>query len=619
MKRKFSPEGMIDFKFPTGEVEEVVEPAPEERGVRDISFVDFIDKLRNEDETMSKEEVTKATHALERRRWGDVLRKLDVGDVVVSILSDTSDTLSIKNLNDNVFGPKLTDDEIIAKRRNTTTEVFERVLREAGVSDEDIRQSGLEHNYKFDIFRIPGGTNLDVTALMNKVCAEVDAIMREHITTLAKNEQEKNPSKKDFLSNFANTVQTQGYRMNFGTALVESADLKDVVLAVNGSLQTARASTSEAGQNYGGNFSVEKMQEKLAEIQILRNQIFDNGNTLIGQDGSQYEIFTGSKESGLALDRDLLRDVRKDKFVCAPDQKHILDALKKYIKDLNIFDLVKPFTADEFEKVEVGMGHIDTIAEGLKNGDMDSRRQAADILDTNEKDNRYTSEARFHADAVKIKNCAYISLDVLDVGVDQLLDFEQRVQSVEKGESNFVAASLEAGDAMTKTLRTMREDVFAICANEKFNLVVDGRMTGLVGGDELALAIDLDTINEKQLDKLIHQLRKKTNSRVVKTVVAESIRHSDSENPTDRFADHLSALKKAEEGAGQAKQLETLLRKLEKIKPDSANYHGTKDLAASLKDFVIAQEDHHFVVRTESGPDQSLVQILEKLKLALAH
>ena len=363
------------------------------------------------------------------------------------------------------------------------------------------------------------------------------------------------------------------------------------------------------------------MTAKIEQINELRNKIFQNGNKIVGKDGVKHEIFTNNA-GRLELNRDLLRDVRKDKFSFQADQTQVLKDLKEYIKSLNIFDVVKPFTADEIEKIKEGSKQIDFIIDGINKGDQTDCTKAAEILDRNEKDERYTSESRFHAEAVKIKNCAYLSLDVLDVGVDQLLDFEQRTQMVANKEMTFEQASLEAGNLMTKRLRQMREQVYKIC--EDFKITKNGRMDGLVGGDELTLAINLDAIdengnkifdnNDKNLNKLIHRLKKETNSRVVKTVIAESRRHSSSDNTIQRMKEHLVALKNAEEGADQAKQVETEMRKLKLyIKAHPGNMLA-EILFNSFEDFVIAEVDDHFVIRTENEPDMNLKEIMEKLK-----
>ncbi len=608
--------------------EVLLKPQPESKeamtslnhGMRDLRYAELIDTLRTKGGSMNTEQRQQITHSLERRKWGGVLRNLQKGDTVISTLSSTSDLLSIKNLNDNVFGSQTTD-SIIAKRRQLTESILNFVLNSAGVSVDDLEHTSLEQNYKFGVFKIPEKYNLDVVAILNKVCSEVDLEMKKFIISLADDEESKHPEKATFLQNFKETVNTEGYKMTFGTAKVESGELEDVVLAVNGSLQTARTAIHDNFKDYGDSFSAEKMTAKIDQINELRNKIYQNGNKIFSKDGNNHEIFSNNAGK-LELNRDLLRDVRKNKFYPQADQAQVLKDLKDYIKSLNIFDVVKPFTADEIEKIKEESRQTDTITTGVAKGDQTDCTKAAEILDRNEKDERYTSESRFHAEAVKIKNCAYLSLDVLDVGVDQLLDFEQRTQMVANKEMTFEQASLAAGDLMTKRLRQMREQVYTIC--EDFKITKNGRMDGLVGGDELTLAIDLDTTDEngkkifdnsdKNLNKLIHRLKKETNSRVVKTVIAESRRHSSSDNTVQRMREHLVALKNAEDGADQAKQVETEMRKLKKNVKEHPGNILAEILLKSFEDFVIAEVDDHFVIRTENEPDINLKEIMKKLK-----
>ncbi len=591
-----------------------------QRVMRDLQFADMLDVARTKSKTMTPGEQSQITNSIDRRKWGGILKNLQKGDTVVSILSSTSDLLSIKNLNDNIFGSQTTDG-IIAKRRQLTESIFKRALIMTNLPAEDLYHVSLEQNYKFGTFKIPGQHNIDVVAIAKQVCAEVDLEMTKFIIKLADEEQTKAPKKTAILQNFRGAVNAEGYKMTFGSATVESDNLQDIILAMNGSLQTARAIAFDNPKDYGDQFSSEKMTAIINQINEIKNKLHQGGNKIIGKDGISHEIFL-ENNGRLELNKDLLREVRKDKFICKEDQTKILKELKYYIKSLNIFDVVKPFAADEIDKIKKELEQMGLVTAGVAEGKQDNYIQAADILDRNEKDERFTSEARFHSEAVKIKNCAYLSLDVLDVGIDQLLDFEQRAQSVASKETTFAQASLEAGDLMTKKLRQVREQAYKIC--EEFKITKNERMNGLVGGDELTLAIDLDAVdengnkifdsNDKILNKLIHRLKKETNSRVVKTVIAESRRHSSSDNIIERTKEHLIALKNAEEGTKQAKQIEDELRELNKFVKKHPGNVQAKDLLNNLKDFVVTEVDDHFVIRTETGPDITLDQFLEKLK-----
>lgn len=607
-----------DLENPTAQQEEAMISL--NRGMRDLRYVDLLDTARNNSELLVPIERHQIVDSLERREWGSVLRSLHQGDTAISILSSISDISSIKNLNDNIFGSQTTD-SIIIKRRQLIESHLNLALNTAGVSVKDLEQVSLEQNYKFGVYKIPKKYNLDAVVIASKVCAEVDAEMKDYIISLADDEQSKHPEKTEILQKFRTDINTEGYKMTFGTATVESDDIEDVVLAVNGSLQTARAVASEKSAIYGDNFSPEKMTAKIEQTDQMRNKIYQEGNQIVGKDGSIHEIFSGDV-GGLVINKDLLREIRKDKLAISAGQEVILNNLKEYIKGLNIFDTVKPFTADEVAGLKEKFAEIDKTTNGVLDGDQEACAKAAEILDKNEKDERFTSEARFHGEAVKIKNCAYLSLDVLDIGVDQLLDFEQRTQLVVNKQMTFIQASLEAGDAMTKRLRDIRKRAYEIC--DELGLTKDGRMNGLVGGDELTLAIDLDATdkngnkifngNDKVLNKLILRLKKETSSRVVKTVIAESQRHSSTDNIIHRMKEHLVALKNAEEGARQAKEIESEVRKLNKFLKDHPDNLPAKTLLISLDNFVMTEIEGKFIIRTEDGPDTDLNQLLEQLK-----
>ena len=621
------------------------------RVMHELRYAELIDKLRNNGESLSDDDKTLISHSLERRNWGGILKNLKKGDTVISTLSSTSELLSIKNLNDNIFGPSTTD-EIIFMRRELTISKLDFALNSAGVSSSDREHTSLEQNYKFGVFKIPKEHNLDVVSIFNKICAEVDVEIKELVITLVEKEIKQNEKRLDELEKkikgtelsvaeketiedeikkakkkksnlpiFKTKVDQEGYRMTFGIAKVESDDIQDIIVAANGSLQTARAATFESAQGYGDKFSDEKMTASIDQINETKRKLFEEGNTIIDSDGIEHKIFEG-EVGKLTLNRDLLREIRKNKFACEKGQENVLEEVKNYVKSLNIFDVVKPFTAEEIPAIEKGIADDNETAEGIFKNEKNKFAKAADALDRNDKDNNFTSQTRFHAESVKIKNCAYLSLDVLDVGVDQLLDYEQLVQEVTDKKISFTAASIKAGDNMTKKLREVRQKAFDIC--NKLKITKNERMNGLVGGDELTLAIDLDAVDEngkkifddgdKVLNKLIHDLKKGTDSRVVKTVIAESHRFSSSNNEIERMKEHITALKKAEDGTTQAKEVENELRKLNKFIKQNPDNMMAEILKNSLENFVVAEVDDHFVIRTENGPDLNLTEILQKFK-----
>ena len=190
-------------------------------------------------------------------------------------------------------------------------------------------------------------------------------------------------------------------------------------------------------------------------------------------------------------------------------------------------------------------------------------------------------------------SAAYISLDVLDLGVDLLLEYESLLQDEEldKAKNNqekiqiFNKLSLEAGDQTTKKLRDFRDNVAEVC--DKFGLKKD-LIVAEVGGDELTLVVNSKDISEEKLQELLFALKQKTNTRVIKTVVGETDKNvSPGSSEEDKVKEHLKAIKRAETGAGIAKDIEEAVRKLNLILQTHGEEAVAKKIGSLSKLFVI--------------------------------
>lgn len=604
------------------------------RTSRDIAFAEEVDKLDQGKDFDSQA----VAGVLERRKSGKLFTSLEPGDKVVSFLVPGADFLSIKYLNDNIFGPQVTNEIIIQKRK-----VLEAEMKKLS---EDI--SFIQSDYKTEVIKIPSSLQL-AEGVLERVSEEVDTEMTKFVLATAGRvlENEHDPKRIAVLKKFekdllgASGEKKNGFKMNYGVATVAEGSpdqlVENQVVALNQSLQTSRMSREAKDGSYGAEYSESRTIEEISHIQELRQEIIDGGNTITDADGNDFVIFEdrGGKR---ALNRDLLRDVRKGKF--KTDNKELLASVALYVKKLNVLDAVKPFTKEELVKTKDQAMSGRELSQKIKNKEQlssDEKNTAVEMLQANEKDAEYTSNSEFHKRAVAMKDAAYISLDVLDLGVDLLLEYENALQDIENASPEKKAevlkeVSLSAGDKTTEKLRDFRKNVAQVY--REFGLG-DGLVVGEIGGDELTLAVDIGSNSalqeEGKMDDLLFALKKATNTRVVKTVVSQAEKHIDDHVSEQGVIEaHLEAIKKAERGSAIAKDVEEAARKLSRIlkkqgraavesKLDglSAIFAIKEDQGVVEANFVVIEDGNDFRLASSNNPQLDYKQVKSDLDTIL--
>lgn len=610
-------------------------------------FVDdnFVEELKKENGKEAVENKLKQLAGmLERRTWGKIFDQLHEGDTVVSFSVPGAEFLSIKNLNDNVFDPSVSD-SIIEAKRNKIRDKFAALF-----PGENL----LRTDYKIEVARIPSGAEFSQDDL-EKMMAEVDAEMVEKIEELAAEFLKKDDlteKKRAGVDKFLKQLRGEdggkkGFRMNYGITQVEGSDSKDKILAVNNAVGTARTARPDS-ESYGGEYSEEATLAELGSIKELKDEIIEKGNSIADIDGNSFSIFTNNPDGSQSFNRDLLRDVRKGKFKPAAGQEGILKQLVIYTKKLNILDFVKPFVYEDLQTAESNIKEAQGLAGKLREGESlaDSERQKIkEILNSDERAPDFTSRMEFDRRATDMAKAAYISMDVLDLGVDLLLEYEQEVEKINNNKNlsesekiqKFNEASLRAGDKTTDRLKTFWKKVEEVCADEKYNLKgAEGLVAGLVGGDELTLVVEIGDgkgkMSEELVRELIFALKDKTNSRVIETVVANSNR--DNTGTTDKMdlaKAHLEAMTRSADGAAILKDIEEVARKLTRVlgNSDSAKVSEAEN---KLKEFdglfvieegqvktraVIVEENGELVITNKDKYKVSYEEIQDKLKAVL--
>lgn len=567
---KKSPENFNDLerfkasieKLYKEEINKEIEISPDtvERAGRDVELAKEIDKMESGAE-FSRQQLA---GVLERQNWGKIFTGLKKGDKVLSFLVPGADFLSIKNLNDVILGPQITNKVIAEKRK-----VIERELKKV-----DANVSALQSDYKIEVVKISEDSNIDADALeeiSSVIDKEMTEFMEKIVDEIMSQEEDKNKIKtlEEFKNNLLGksekTKGRGGFKMNYGLSEVQGDKMEDKLVSLNHSLEMSRMARQNS-ESYGTEYNEENIETELDDIKDLREKIISEyGNKITDNEGNEFEIFIKKGEK-FSLNPDVLRDVRKDKF--ETQDKKVLGDIAFYVKKLNILDVIKPFTMEDVSKVEKDIKTAYDLSDKIKKGEdlgKKERKVAAEMLRSEEKDRAYTSKSEFNKRAVAMEECAYISLDVLDLGVDQLLEYESTLQDLDKlsGQekmNKFNEASMSAGDLTTEKLRDFRKKVAQVYKKFGFK---DDLIPGEVGGDELVLAVDISKMSEEKLEEFLFVLKEKTNSRVIKTVVAKSEKSVSSESDQQELVEaHLQALKRAETGAAIAKDIEAAVRKL---------------------------------------------------------
>ncbi len=584
-----------------------------DRAERDMDFAQEVDKMERGEEYDRQE----LAGVLERQNWGKIFNNLKKGDRVLSFLVPGADFLSIKYLNDVVVGPQITNKIIEEKRK-----VVEREIKKL-----DTTASLLQSDYKTEVVRIPKESQIDAGKL-EEMSAAVDASMTGFISEIIDGllAEEKDKDRIKILEKFKNDLQglsektkgKGGFRMNYGLSEVEGDRIEDKLVGLDHSLQTSRMAR-ESNDGYGAEYSEEQTLSELEKIKDLRETIITvHKNKITDEEGNEFEIF--SEQAGKqALNRDVLRDIRKGKF--KTQDKKVLEDLSLYIKKLNILDAVKPFTYDEVSRVNKKIRATHDVAKKISDGEeltAEEKKLAVGALRSEEKDPAYTSKTEFHKRAVAITKGVYVSLDVLDLGVDLLLEYESILQDIDKktGQKKideFNKRSLSAGDKTTDKLMDFRKKVADVYKKFGFK---DDLVTAEVGGDELTLAIDTGGLSEEKLDEFLFELKRETNTRVIKTVVAQAEKNVlPGSDERGRVEAHLKAIKRGEDGVKIAKDIEDAERKLnrllqkqgkEAVEEKISNLHGLFSIEKGRvkASVIVVEKDGEFKIANEQKGEE---------------
>jgi hypothetical protein len=473
---------------------------------------------------------------LESRGMAKVVTELKTGDQIVSFLCSSEKDVSIKHLN-KTLGASATDSFIIYRKD---------LLRAAFCSNKANPDNGyleeLDQDYKQGIFKLRAGKNLD----------EFRQVLQTKL-------DEINEKLTKFLVDKGLQLGNGQYSLTSGIYenKIEDDNLDEGAknfLAVQNSIQGAHLSreTHENSAIYQEN----AFENKLKSIAEIKN--FLMGKTIRDVNGQTYNIFV----DGL-LNRDLVRLIRKEVFSVDETNPALVqtnDQLLAYLKSINFIDFARPYTTEELSANDPKMLEIAkrkalaSKINGFYSGEnSEFSQEDLKVLENSmlveNKDNDFESEAVFHEKAISFEPCTYLSFDVLDVGIDQLADYEKLINKWNDGQrENLKAEVLSGGDKITRSLRDFRAEI-----KNTLNQAGFGESAAyLVGGDEFTIALPTKDLPPDLLLNMKKVCEKYNGVRLVK-----SLRQSGPDkDQNQRHLDHQATLQRAEDGIDGAKSLE---------------------------------------------------------------
>ncbi|MDD2757964.1 MAG: hypothetical protein PHD72_01130 [Patescibacteria group bacterium] len=636
---------------------ELVDSATLERTRGALARAEFINKLAGgEMAELTDRESANIASSLESRSWQKIFSELRQGDTAI-YFSMPAGIFSVKYFNDELFGQQLTD-EIIDHRKNYMASLAEHHGLE--ILHQDFRSGILKPNQ--EKIKELGGP--DKTAdIMNALGRQLDqAMVKVILETIKTKETElKNSSlapaakeaKLKKLDSFKNKLGQWGFKATFGASKVgaspKSGDYTPAALAVAESQQMAQVLRHGEQKKYGGEYDAKFIKAEIGNIIASGKEL---AGVIKDKNGLPFEVWQ-TVDGRRTINRDLVRAIRKNKFEPAPGQEEAVKKVEQYIRRVNLLDLFKPLTADEIAGKNSLPGSADDTLKNkvdktrrlidlakMKDLNQADRQAVAAILKVDQKDATCASPEIFHSEAMKMPDAVYVSIDVMDLGVDLLLEYERLLNDIDAGKISLAEASLKAGDSTTKRMREVRAKVAEVCGR----YYSKDKIFTLVGGDEVTVALP----NGEDINDLLLELQKATNSRVVKTAVGSAERADGESGREDgaslplpegekkrgredqRLREHLGAIKRAEQGAEVSKAIETARRqaelslshrfKSEGMSSEMAAGAARKFLSDIVPDsFVVKEEaDGGFVILDDAGFERTREEILQELAEQIA-
>jgi hypothetical protein len=355
---------------------------------------------------------------------------------------------------------------------------------------------------------------------------------------------------------------------------------------------------SSAGDSRGLIYDREAFLRFCRRGEALRGQVIERGNELTHH-GHTYRVFPDQEP-----DRDVLRDVRKDKIKpddLAQGQDETLSLFERYFVHANAFDSIRPFASTEVARIGAQIERAQHLIDRLQGDDALDPNDASTVpqvlhdhpaigeiiptIDT-------ASEAVFYNAERTRTHRIILSCDVQDMGVDVVQSYARAMHRVGgEGEDPDLVA-LQASDRVIE----FRREAIARTRKGYSELVAQAIDDARRRGD-LALAEELEAERQPSLlmggDELtlsVHDGMRPYVPRLAAVLMDPDVARArvaistTGGNAADAVDDHILAQQRADPAHSVLKDFEAALRDLERTMDDIRDPERKAQAAAWLRD-----------------------------------
>ncbi|MCE9578801.1 MAG: DUF4157 domain-containing protein [Deltaproteobacteria bacterium] len=388
-----------------------------------------------------------------------------------------------------------------------------------------------------------------------------------------------------------------------------------------------RSPDTDVGDRRGQIYDRDTFLHFCRDGEQLREQVIASGNRLTHH-GHTYAVFVGT-----AANRDVLRDVRKDKIkdpdLASDQERQTLALFKRYFMHVNAFDNIREFMSTEVGQVGEQIARAQKLIDSLKGDGPVDVRAVTDTLHRNPGTGDVipttgtASEAVFYNAERERTERIIVSCDIKDMGVDLVQHYGNAMHRVGSGHEDPDHVTQQASDPMIRFRRRAIQRVRqsyqvlvreAIAAAEKRGdhelaeqLRAEMEPSLLMGGDEITLSLHAGL--RPYQARLAAAL---ADPDVARARVATSTTGTDPANAVD---DHIKAQQAADPAHSVLKGFEAAQRDLELLVAEIPHPDRQREGAALVKNLglnlLFAENDGAIVLRRS---DTNAVQDPDELR-----
>ena len=492
----------------------------------------------------------------------------DTARSVLSIVNPGGGDTGIKRMNDELIGYGMNDAKLRPERNRIIKEAFEN--EGFTVIDQTYKVTTLVSDKSpaetaGSIERAMAAVDARMKPLLESVLQDAIAFYRAEGKGRSRRERKLAGKRIERMQALLARIRGTGdFHHDFQIGAAEIAGGKDAsygeILATEMDA-TKAALMARAGDERVQIYSEEDFITFCKETIAIKDQL---AGATLPYHGVRRRVFDEGR-----LDRDILRDIRKDSYkeTLTPADRTTLEQVTIYFRRVNTFDYVKHFTGSEVAAQGKKVAEAAALVKELE-GDRAIGREAVETIDKlltgGIPQADAANEAQFYNRAARLGKRVVLNADIRDMGLDLFESYATKMEEVGRGATqDLAAASREASDqvvdfkrrAVGEFTQFYRDELVPIARHQARErgredlLRALDRETGplmLLGGDEIT--VSLHGLFE-ELGIVPLAVSKLTDVKVANARVA--VTHSGAGDPA---TGHVDAMKRAQGGHDQLKK-----------------------------------------------------------------